>query len=314
MKPKLSVVVNSLYFDPEHYKKEIRTVIEELRNEFDVKICLPNSKPDIFGSVSVDERIASINEGLAFSNNLLSFAGGFNSIELLRRFDEIKATSKTTFIGSSDGTILLNALYAQKSASGLYGPDFMCMVFDIEHIKQTVYLLAAALRGDFKSISASLNTGSTRVSQNGSHELVIVGGNNYTFDLLQGTRFAPVLNRPFALLMEGEYAEGNTLSSRSEIFADFIRNVDSVLLQPGAAKNIRALLIGRFPEYIGVEDDYFKKLIADRPLLQNIPVVYELAVGHTKNVSYIPYGMPVKLVCSKDSQHIKVNNLTSKKV
>ncbi|USN97368.1 MAG: hypothetical protein H6799_03295 [Candidatus Nomurabacteria bacterium] len=71
---------------------------------------------------------------------------------------------------------------------------------------------------------------------------IIIGGNNYTFDLLQGTKFCPSFKNPYILFMEGE----DILKESSEVWIDFIRNIDSIMLQAGALKNLKGLVIGKF--------------------------------------------------------------------
>lgn len=295
----VAVLVNSLYFDEPEYKDRIDRVTQSLEKYFVVHFIKTRENKDIFDSISVGERVRMFNEASGTSNVLLSHAGGFNSIELLSRFDELRFHRKTVFVGSSDGTILANSLISQVAEKSIYGPDFMKMVFDIDSVEVMAQSIYAAVSKDYATLSRLISTSKTKVITQGEISgAKIYGGNNYTFDLLQGTKFMPKLNEPFVLLLEGEYSG---VVNQKEIFPDFIRNIDSILLQPSASENIKGLLIGEFPNSISIPRAKFLKFLHDRPVLKDIPFAYDLPIGHSKGALCIPLGVALDIKLSKNN-------------
>ncbi len=284
-KIKLGVAVTSLYLKLS--AKEIETANKKLSKYFEVRLYLPKVKPDIFGSLSLERRINSINQAAAENEVVLSYAGGFNQIELLQRFDELKFNKTNIFVGQSDNTILANALPALKICKSLYGKGFFNIAKDpdsaaemIEELYKAVLKLKSGLNSDLSSTSSQMP--------------ILVGGNNYTFDLLQGTRFCPKFDKSFILFMEGE----DILKDSRETWVDFIRNIDSVMLQEGAIKNLRGLVIGRFPEEIKLNSAERKKFVADRDYLKDIPIWWDYDCGHNPNsLQYLQLGAKTSLKC-----------------
>ncbi len=114
----------------------------------------------------------------------------------------------------------------------------------------------------------------------------IWGGNNYSFDLLQGTKFCPQFNEPYILLLEGE----DCITSKNRIWQDFIRNLDSIMLLPGAKENITGLLIGSFPETYMLNEKEFEQSVTKRDYLANIPILYEFPRGYKAASLPLPIG------------------------
>jgi muramoyltetrapeptide carboxypeptidase LdcA involved in peptidoglycan recycling len=285
----LGVAVTSLYIKLN--QKILTSAIKKFEEYFEVKLFLPSTKPDRFGSVSVDERVKLINEAAKECEVVLSLAGGFNQIELLYRFNELKFSKNNIFVGQSDNTILANALARSNKCKVLYGKGFYAMAINKDLTKKRAESL-------YQSVIKLKNNNNLELSgkplQRVSALGILIGGNNYTFDLLQGTEFCPKFNRPFILFMEGE----DILKDSSEVWIDFIRNIDSVLLQKGASENIRGLILGKFPETIKLKPADYRKFIEDRSALKNIPIIKDYECGHNKESSkYLPIGEEVSIKC-----------------
>ena len=270
-KIKLGIIVTSLYIkvDP----KKAQSVIFKINKYFDVNLYLPKGKLDMFGSISNNQKIKLINKAASECEVLLSFCGGFNQVELLQYFDQLKFRENNIFVGQSDNTVLVNALPALKICKTLYGKGFLNMVNNptkSEEMVENLYKSVTKLK------STSLNNG-----------IQVIGGNNYTFDLLQGTRFCPKFSQPFILFMEGE----DILKDSSEVWVDFIRNIDSIMLQEGATENIKGLLIGKFPDSVKLSKSQINKFIKDRSYLKNVPITIDYPCGHNKgSTEYLPFG------------------------
>jgi muramoyltetrapeptide carboxypeptidase LdcA involved in peptidoglycan recycling len=120
----------------------------------------------------------------------------------------------------------------------------------------------------------------------------IIGGNMCTFNLLHGTEFMPSLNGAILFLEDDELAKDDTA-------ADFDRNLQSILHQPGSNK-IAAILIGRFQKASQMTSEKIKKIIQTKAELKHIPVIANVDFGHTTPAITFPIGGTAKLVVKKD--------------
>jgi muramoyltetrapeptide carboxypeptidase LdcA involved in peptidoglycan recycling len=249
---------------------------------------LPECKPDEFGSIPLDQRIELLNKASKECEVLLSYCGGFNQVELLLDFDKLRFKKDNTFVGQSDNTILVNALTAKGLCKTLYGKGFYDMAKNLFKADQIIEELYEGIT------TTKVELGSSKVLQRGLMSGTLVGGNNYTFDLLQGTKFMPDLTKPFVLFVEGE----DLFKDPKEVWVDFIRNIDSVMLQEGALKNLKGLIIGKFPSSINIKKSYFDKFLEDRGYLKNIPIIYDYPCGHNKDsIDYLPIGGEIQIKC-----------------
>lgn len=276
-KIKLGVIVTSLYIKLKD--EDIEFASDQLSKYFEVKLYLPESEPDEFGTIPTPQMVKLMNFASSECEILLSLCGGFNQVELLQNFDKLKLSKGNIFVGQSDNTILVNALPALDICKSLYGKGFYNMATDKSGTSKMVgELFAADKQLKFSNVSKSSPT--------------LVGGNNYTFDLLQGTEFCPKFNKPFILFMEGE----DILKDSSETWIDFIRNIDSIMLQAGALKNLKGLVIGKFPDSVKITKKQLDKFINDRPYLKGLPIATDYPCGHNKDsFKYLPIGQNISL-------------------
>ncbi|MDQ5913763.1 MAG: muramoyltetrapeptide carboxypeptidase [Patescibacteria group bacterium] len=282
----LGVVVTSLWIDLE--EETINQTVKKLSKFFDVKLYLPKCKPDEFGSIPLDLRIELLNKASKECGVLLSYCGGFNQIELLLELQQLKFKGSNTFVGQSDNTILVNALTKKGVCKSLYGKGFYDMAKDLNMAEQMARELYEGLT------KLKIKPSALKVLQAGVMEGTLVGGNNYTFDLLQGTEFMPDLSKPFVLFMEGE----DLFKDSKEVWIDFIRNIDSVMLQKGAIENLRGLIIGKFPGSVAIKKEYWSKFTEDRDYLKGVPIIYDYPCGHNKeSFKYLPIGKEVQIKC-----------------
>jgi muramoyltetrapeptide carboxypeptidase LdcA involved in peptidoglycan recycling len=273
MNTKLKIGVITTSFFPKLSKKQIKMATQKLNKYFDVRLYFSESEADLFGSVSVEEKTSLINLAASENEILLSLIGGFNQIELLLSFAKLRFNKGNIFVGQSDNTLLVNTLPSLGVCKSLYGKGFYNIATDYGNAEEMVEELYESI---VRLKSANSNSGA-----------VLIGGNNYTFDLLQGTKFAPKFNQPFILFMEGE----DILRNPSETWVDFIRNIDSVMLQDGAIANIRGLILGKFPDSIKISKEEFTKFKDERPYLKGIPVIRDFECGHNKkSFKYLPIG------------------------
>ena len=273
---KLGVCISSSFSGLNNKEQEAAKI--ELEKYFDVSLYLPNTKADAFGSLSLNKRIESINRAAKENEVLLSYSGGFNQIELLLNFNKLRFRKDNIFVGQSDNTLLVNALPALSICKSLYGKGFYNIAKNPDLAKDMVEEL-------YKSV---VKLKSLRLDKNP----IIIGGNNYTFDVLQGTKFCPSFKNPYILFMEGE----DILKESSEVWIDFIRNIDSIMLQAGALKNLKGLVIGKFPDSVKITKKQLDKFINGRPYMKGLPIITDYPCGHNKGSSkYLPIGQNISL-------------------
>lgn len=121
----------------------------------------------------------------------------------------------------------------------------------------------------------------------------IVGGNITTLRLLQGTPFMPQLDGRILFLEDFRALE------------EFDRNLESLLQSPGG-QGILGIVIGRFPPSAQASPARLCELLKSRPLLQRIPVVYGLDMGHTTPHTTIPIGGTARIKASHDCVTIEI--------
>lgn len=288
--PRLAVCITALGAT----KKELRVIPEAIRSlekYFEVSIWEDIAASDIFDSQPVDRRIASLNWAAKEADIVMAWQGGYNSIELLPAFDEIKVKKNTIFVGYSDNTLLVNALPAKERCRGWQGPSMANWLRNPEKGEAWASALYDLYVEDFEQVTEPYNDAGMTVYQPGVMQGKVWGGNNYTFDLLQGTEFFPDVSKPFILLLEGE----DFVTDKKRIWQDFIRNLDSIMLQEGAIENLQGLLVGRFPDSYMLGTEEVEQSFKNRDYLKNVPIIYNFARGYNPQSFYLPIGEEVRI-------------------
>lgn len=227
---------------------------------------------------------------------IMALNGGWLANSLLPSldWDVIKANPKP-FIGYSDITVLLNAIYAKTGNIGYLGPNLG--TFGIKHEAQyTAENLRSVLCGNGKTVSLvpskKWGEGKKRkqhvtqpweVIQPGSAKGTLIGGNIATLYLLQGTDYYPMFKEDTVLAVEDDDEAGEYTKR------EFDRRLESVLQQPNARKYIKAIVIGRFQSASKVAMEDVRQIIRSKNL-KNIPVVANVDFGHTQPLLTLPIG------------------------
>ncbi len=302
-KPTLAMCVTSLGAT-KNQLKQLPSLLAKLERYFNVVAPVNLVSSDIFDSQPAADRLQSLDEAFAAADVIVAFNGGYNSIELFERFDAIKAGNDKIFIGYSDNTLLVNALPAANKSRGWLGPMIATMLRYPEYVDVWAQNILSWVKTDFQAISSDYNRIGIRTLQEGEMRGRVIGGNAYTFDLLQGTRYSPSFNRPFIYILEGE----DFITDKNRIWQDTIRNLDSVLLQPGAIQNIQGLLIGKFPDTYSLDVGELKASINKRAVLKSIPVAYDFPRGYGQPSLTLPVGEELSIRVSADDT-ITINKL-----
>lgn len=260
---------------------------------------------DRYDSSSVASRVADLHAAFADPDvdAVLTVIGGHNSNELLPHLDfDLVAANPKVLCGYSDITALQNAITAVTGLVTYSGPHWSTFGMR-DHGERTRAWFRATLMtpgpvtvepGSWftddlwfldQDRRTTIATDGWWVLRPGEARGRIVGGNLCTLNLLQGTPWMPALTDRILFLEDDE------LSNPTE----FRRDLHSLLQQPGA-DTVGALVIGRFQQASGVAREDLERLVADLPVLRDVPVIANVDLGHTNPVMTFPIGGTVHVV------------------
>ena len=299
----LSICITSLAATIDELKK-IESILPILNKYFEVKLYKDLIASDIFGSQPVQERVDSINWALKNADIVMAYNGGFNSIELFDQFADIESLKQGIFVGYSDNTLLANGLPATGKSRGWLGPMMASFIKYPESIDLWAKNIIAWYTDDFALINQQYNQFDIKVVNPGAMEGKVWGGNCYSFDLLQGTGFCPKFTEPFIYILEGE----DFITDKSKVWQDTIRNLDSIMLQPGARENMRGLLVGKFPRSYKLNTEELMASIAKRRYLTTIPLIYDFPRGYSQPSLALPIGEKLLIEANIDNT-VNINRL-----
>lgn len=268
-------------------------------------------------SSSTDERIRDLHD--AFTDNnvalIMSVSGGFNSNDLLPYIDwDLIRKNPKPFIGSSDITVLVNAIYKMTGIKTFYGPNFFKygmkkgLDYTLEYFKKSVmsdsvYVInPSEVWSDDKwyfdqENRQFKNNDGFWVCNSGEAEGILIGGHLSSLNLLQGTPYMPSLENSILLVEEDVFGKN--------CYGEFKRNLQS-LLQTVEGDSIKGILVGRFHSSSEMSKDDVVTIIQSIKQISNIPIVANVDFGHTDPGITFPIGGHVKLSVSDDDVCIQV--------
>lgn len=265
-------------------------------------------------AVSVQDRIQDLHDAYQDSSvkAIMAINGGWlaNSLLTYIDWDLIKANPKP-FIGYSDITVLLNAIYAKTGVTGYLGPNLG--TFGLKHgAEYTATSLRNALLSESSSLelkpSKTWGEGKKRKEykthpwepiQPGKAEGVLIGGNIATLYLLQGTEFYPIFKQDTILLIEDDDEAGEYTA------LEFDRRLESLLQQCGARKYIKGIVIGRFQTTSKISISTVKQIIESKQL-KGIPIVANVDFGHTQPLLTLPIGGRAELAIDRTGVSLRL--------
>ena len=246
------------------------------------------------GTAAAQLRAQDFNEAFADAevDAIIALHGGFAANEILPLIDwKLVKRNPKPFIGYSDITVLLNAIYAKTGNTSFLGPNFgtlgyeNLMEYSFEGVlrvlknQQGYELLPSETHIDNDVLSKSKPWHSVK---EGIGKGVLVGGNIQSFFLLQGTEYQPNLSADFILAIEDDSLTGeHTLHG-------FSRNLDSILQLPGARQSIQGVIIGRFESESKVDDTELISVLKSKHM--DVPIVSNIDFGHTIPIATLPIG------------------------
>ena len=282
--------------------------LEELG--FDLSFSSNYFEHDLFDSASIASRVEDLHEAFADPSvdAILATIGGFNCNELLPYLDyDLIAQNPKIICGYSDTTALLNAIYTKTGIQTYMGPSYSSFKMEAGQDYQTEAWLKAVTQDSYELTPSSEwssdawylpDTPRTfyptewKVYKAGMASGIAIGGNLSTFALLRGTPYAPQVEN-YVLFVEE--AEGYPPEHFLREFA--------ALLQ--AYPNPQAVIIGRFPKECEMTEDLLLAILDKHPILQTIPVLYDVDFAHTQPLFTISIGGQVTLDTEKMVIHVQ---------
>ena len=282
--------------------------LEELG--FDVSFSSNYFEHDLFDSASIVSRVEDLHEAFADPSvdAILATIGGFNCNELLPylNYDLIAQNSKI-FCGYSDTTALLNAIYAKTGMETYMGPSYSSFKMEAGQNYQTESWLKAITQDKYEVTPSSEWSSDAwylpdaprtfyptkwKTYNPGQASGIAIGGNISTLNLLTGTEFAPKPNKYILFLEEAEDDDYLIISRHL-----------SALLQ--AYPNPQAVVFGRFPKETKMTEEILLAILDKHPILQTIPVLYDVDFAHTQPLFTFTIGGQVTLDTAEMAIHIQ---------
>ena len=129
----------------------------------------------------------------------------------------------------------------------------------------------------------------------GRAEGTLLGGNQCTFNLLQGSRFMPSLAGSVLFLEDDAQVKP----------WDFDRDLVSII-QQSDFDEVSALVIGRFQRATGMTRPLLEQIVATKPELSRLPVVANVDFGHTTPIFTFPIGGTVDVMADPDDPKLTI--------
>jgi muramoyltetrapeptide carboxypeptidase len=270
---------------------------------------------DNFNSSSIQSRVSDLYEAFADKSIklVITVIGGFNSNQLLRYldYDLIKANPKI-LCGYSDITALANAIYAKTGLVTYSGPHFFSFGdkngfdYTLEYFKKCLFeekpfeVLPSPKWSDDKWANDQENRNFVEndgfwIINEGDAEGKIIGGNQCTLNLLQGTEFMPDIKDSILFLEDDDEAHVVTID----------RDLQSIIHQPGFEK-VRAIVFGRFQPATKMTRELLTQIVKSKKELNPLPVIANVDFGHTTPIITFPIGGTAKLLARNNEVELEI--------
>jgi len=272
---------------------------------------------DEFNSSSIDSRLTDLHD--AFSDPsikmVIAVCGGFNSNQLLKYIDyKLIQKNPKIFCGYSDITALSNAIFAKTGLVTYSGPDFLAFGEEMEFEYTLDYFKKCLFSNQAFSIKPSprwvgdceIKTRSKNknkpiknegywIINKGQAQGQIIGGNQCTLNLLQGTEFMPDIKNSILFLEDDYEAHSGTID----------RDLQSIIHLPDF-KYVRAIIFGRFESASKINRSLMTKIIKSKKELNNIPVIANADFGHTGPLITFPIGGTAKVSVKNNKVRLEI--------
>ena len=246
-----------------------------------------NFQKDTYGyAASAEERAADLNALVSDDSvHMILFGGGDGAVEILPLIDyeNIRRHPKL-FSTYSDGTSILNAIYAQTGLITYYG-------FGAGEFTDLRYYDYMQFRSHFMEGNdvKSFVSGSAWKTLRGGHcDGILTGGYAALFALmLSNEYFKYDAGKKYLLFLEGQFGNAGAAATLLAFIG-----------QSAFMRNVAGLIFGHYS--VNVPDDFWRCLERFGNT-HNIPVVYTDDFGHGAKHAIFPIGTNAKLDADKQN-------------
>lgn len=269
----IGIISPSWVADKDDYEKYAKG-IERLG--FQIKFGKNIFKDTYKYTASVEERVDDLNEMVYDENvKMVFFGGGYGSVDLLPYIDykKIKETSKI-FLSYSDGTSILNAIYAQTGITTYYGqtPGLFDNISEYDRRQFVSHLVEG-------NVTDYISNSDWHTITEGRCKGVLVGGYLVNFVLTLGNRFFPYQTDKNYILFIEELDQFQSVQDVSMFL--------TCIGQSRLMEQVTGMLFGHYSDEVSsllfeVLERFGKKY--------NIPVAYCDDFGHGANHAIFPIG------------------------
>lgn len=270
---------------------------------------------DNFNSSSIKSRVSDLHDAFADKSIklIITVIGGFNSNQLLPYLDyDLIKTNPKILCGYSDITALANAIYAKTGLVTYYGPHFFNFGnkknfdYTFEYFKKCLFynkpfeIKPSSKWSDDKWANNQENRNFFEndgfwIINKGGSEGKIIGGNQCTFNLLQGTEYMPDIKNSILFLEDDHETHIATVD----------RDLQSIIHQPDF-KKVRALIFGRFQIATNMTQELLTQIVKSKKELNKIPVIANVDFGHTSPQITFPIGGTAKIFARNNKVVLKI--------
>jgi muramoyltetrapeptide carboxypeptidase LdcA involved in peptidoglycan recycling len=272
---------------------------------------------DTDNSESIAKRSSDLNN--VFSDKsikaIICGTGGFNANEILPFIDwDVVKNNPKVFIGSSDNTVLVNAIYAKTGLVTYYGPNFfkfgmkLGLEYTLDYLKKCLTskspfnITPSEKWSNDKWFKDQDNRNFIEnkgflLCNSGTAKGLLIGGNLCSLNLLQSTEYFPTNDGKTILFIEDDDLAGE------DTFGEFKRNLTS-LMQTPLSKSIGGIVLGRFAVNSQMDNEKIKKFFESNKVFKNIPIIANVDFGHCDPNITFPIGGEITL--SVDEEKIDI--------
>lgn len=244
-------------------------------------------KKNYYKAGTLAERLADFHAAFADPqvSAVIAMQGGDNSNELLPHIDwNIVRNNPKYFLGSSDITVLLNAIFAQTGIVTYHGIDILWGLGK-NGTSYTKKLLVQNLFEDRWEFLKNSEYPDWRPVRSGTAEGICLGGCLPSFGLLYGTPYNPmtVVNQPFIFIME-------SISQPISILESYISQLTQ---QPEFQKNCQGIIVGYFflcREEKEEDNHNVAEIVLEYTQDNPIPIIEIQELGHAVENLLFPIG------------------------
>ncbi len=258
-----------------------RVAFQMRKHGFQVKFGDHIFQNDYGTMANLEDRLADFSQAVLDDDiKLVIFSGGQGATELLPHLDypAIKAHPKL-YSSYSDGTSILNAIYAQTGIVTYYGSN--PSIFD-----DMRYYNYEQFKLNFMDETMKHFVSDTKwqTIHPGTAHGILIGGHYHRFECLQGNKYFQYdPNQDYILFLEGQ---------QSSHVPDYVATHLAFIEQTSLFAKVKGVIIGYYAEVLPAE---FIAVLQRFVARTHLPLVYSDDFGHGVKHGILPIGVPATL-------------------